>query len=336
MLSIYTVYSVLQTMPKKINNIWKVDIRPNGREGPRFRKNFNTRAEATRYENHILSVHKDFEPWEKPKRDNRRLSELVDIWYELHGQHLKKGERRLSEFTNLIKTLGDPVAKKLTANDFAKARALRLKTVSTETVNRDLTNLCSVYNELRRLKEIDYPNPLTDLKKLAVKEKLVTFLSLDQITILLSELDKHTGSHAYIQARIALSTGARWGETIVDKNQISNEKISFVDTKNGKVRTVPIEKDLENLIQKSAPIIDGLNTFKRAIKATNIELPKGQMTHVLRHTFASHFMINGGNIITLQRILGHGSIMMTMRYAHLSPDHLNEAKQLNPLNKLGH
>ncbi|KVE75715.1 hypothetical protein WI99_37670 [Burkholderia cepacia] len=60
-------------------------------------------------------------------------------------------------------------------------------------------------------------------------------------------------------------------------------------------------------------------------------LPDGQLTHVLRHTFASHFMIRGGNILTLQRILGHQSLMMTMRYAHLAPDHLEEARRLNPL-----
>nr|OED53629.1 hypothetical protein BEI47_17715 [Aliivibrio fischeri] len=55
------------------------------------------------------------------------------------------------------------------------------------------------------------------------------------------------------------------------------------------------------------------------------DLPKGQATHVLRHTFASHFMMNGRNIIVLQKILGHVDIKQTMVYAHFSPDHLNDA-----------
>ncbi|OMW52054.1 hypothetical protein AQ810_10135 [Burkholderia pseudomallei] len=59
-----------------------------------------------------------------------------------------------------------------------------------------------------------------------------------------------------------------------------------------------------------------------------IELPEGQLIHVLRQTFASHFMMNGGNILTLQRILGHSSLQMTMRYSHLAPDHLKEATRL--------
>lgn len=69
---------------------------------------------------------------------------------------------------------------------------------------------------------------------------------------------------------------------------------------------------------------------------TDIELAEGQMTHVLRHTFASHFMMNGGNILVLQRILGHANIRETMRYAHFAPDHLEEAALLNPISLYRH
>ncbi|EEQ02175.1 Integrase [Yersinia rohdei ATCC 43380] len=68
-----------------------------------------------------------------------------------------------------------------------------------------------------------------------------------------------------------------------------------------------------------------------AINTTDIKLPAGQLTHVLRHTFAAHFMMSGGNILVLQRILGHSDIQMTMRYAHFAPEHLETAVQFNPL-----
>jgi site-specific recombinase XerD len=45
-------------------------------------------------------------------------------------------------------------------------------------------------------------------------------------------------------------------------------------------------------------------------------------------------MMNGGNILVLQRALGHASLTMTMRYAHLAPDHLQEVIKANPLNAL--
>ncbi len=60
-------------------------------------------------------------------------------------------------------------------------------------------------------------------------------------------------------------------------------------------------------------------------------VPVGQSSHVLRHTFASRFVMNGGNILTLQRILGHTTLAMTMRYTHLAPDHLQDAVKLGPV-----
>nr|DAL18775.1 MAG TPA_asm: integrase [Caudoviricetes sp.] len=42
-------------------------------------------------------------------------------------------------------------------------------------------------------------------------------------------------------------------------------------------------------------------------------------------------MMNGGNILVLQRVLGHTDIKMTMRYGHFAPDHLEDAVRLNPI-----
>ncbi len=74
--------------------------------------------------------------------------------------------------------------------------------------------------------------------------------------------------------------------------------------------------------------------FEKVIRRAGIKLPAGQSTHVLRHTFASHFMMNGGNILVLQRIFGRTDIKMTMRYAHFAPDHLEDAVRLNLITAL--
>lgn len=47
--------------------------------------------------------------------------------------------------------------------------------------------------------------------------------------------------------------------------------------------------------------------------------------HDLRHTFASHLVMNGCDIRTVQQLMGHKDIKMTMRYSHLSKSHLQEA-----------
>lgn len=41
--------------------------------------------------------------------------------------------------------------------------------------------------------------------------------------------------------------------------------------------------------------------------------------------------LHGGNVLTLQKVLGHASLVMTMRYAHLAPDYLKEAMVLGPI-----
>jgi integrase len=44
--------------------------------------------------------------------------------------------------------------------------------------------------------------------------------------------------------------------------------------------------------------------------------------------------MNGGNIVALQKILGHSSLNITMRYSHLSPNYLIQAVLLNPLARI--
>lgn len=64
----------------------------------------------------------------------------------------------------------------------------------------------------------------------------------------------------------------------------------------------------------------GIEELLADAKATPMTRP----WHALRHTFASHYMMAGGNILTLQKILGHSDIKMTMIYAHLAPDYLGD------------
>jgi integrase len=107
-----------------------------------------------------------------------------------------------------------------------------------------------------------------------------------------------------------------------------------VDTKNGKNRFVPVDGSvflqIKERLQQS-PFKDCYWAYRVAFKRSALVVSVGQLAHVLRHTFASHFIMNGGNVLTLQRILGHSSLNVTMRYSHLSPDFLHQAIKFNPL-----
>lgn len=328
---------------KKTEGGWLVDIQPGGRGAKRYRKTFATKREALEWETWVNGQIQQEPEWSpKPKKDGRRLADLVELWWQHHGRELRDGEHTKNRLNQLAELMGDPLAVDVTADSFADYRKLRLDAgVMPNTVNREHSYLRAVFNELKRLGLWTGDNPLATVRQFKVVEAELSFLSLDQVRLLLDELDKSKNADVGLVARVALATGARWGEAEgLRVSQLRPSAIDFSRTKSGKNRTVPISADLAKLLKGRASVVkDGLfgpsyEAFRDGVARAGIELPQGQMTHVLRHTFASHFMMNGGNILTLQRVLGHSTLTMTMRYAHLSPDHLAEAATLNPLARL--
>ena len=318
---------------------WRVDVEPV--KGKRHRKTVTTKAEAKRYEAHIRSRYSQNRDWNKPAKDKRSLRELIDRWYLLHGQTLTHGERRRNSMYLLCSKLGNPVASSLTGTQYTAARGEALASgAAGKTLNNHLGYLRAMYNELHRLGEIDYANPLGNVRMLKLQEKELSFLSVDQIRVLFKSIKETCVlPHAELVATICLATGCRWGEARdLVPERVRNGQVTFANTKSKRTRSVPIPEDLENRIHQHfrdhGPFTRCEPAFDKALKRSGIKLPKGQSTHVLRHTFASHFMMNGGNILTLQKILGHSTVTMTMRYAHLAPDHLKEAIKLGPLSKL--
>lgn len=239
----------------------------------------------------------------------------------------------------MVDVMGNPVADRFSAEDFAKYRAQRLESgVTANNMNREHAYLRSVFNELKRLGLWKKENPLAMVRQFKIPERELSWLTVDQIQVLLAELENCRNKDALLVAKVCLSTGARWGEAEgMRKSQLRNQSIQFTGTKSGKNRTVPVAEGLyDELREKAAASTDRLfqycwGAFRDAVERCGLVLPDGQKTHVLRHTSASHFVMNGGNILVLQKILGHQSLTMTIRYAHLAPDHLQEAKLLNPL-----
>lgn len=112
--------------------------------------------------------------------------------------------------------------------------------------------------------------------------------------------------------KLCLSTGARWSEAEeLSQSQVTKYKVTYTKTKGRKNRTIPISEALHDSLQevkKGRLFKNCYGAFRSALERSDIELPVGQLTHLLRYTFASYFMMNGGNILVLQRVLGHTDI----------------------------
>src|SRR5471032_127133 len=75
---------------------YRVDFRPDGRYGVRTRKIFRTKNEAQTYQNRVMGEGANGAFEKAPKHDSRRLMDLVERWFVVHGQNLKTGVQRLS------------------------------------------------------------------------------------------------------------------------------------------------------------------------------------------------------------------------------------------------
>lgn len=318
---------------KKLNDgRYEVDIRPNGKDGKRLRRIFDRKVEAVTFEKYAIANAKKFSG-DIEQAGKVRLKELLDKWWLYYGQTLKNGVIEKRHLLKTVKALGNPTMNQLDKHALLEHRSSRLiDGISPATINRDLYRLSGMLTALEKLELFKSKNPLKGLPPLKEKQPELTFLSDQEIETLLNAV---SGDYKLI-ALLCLSTGARWSEAeTLHSEQVQNGRVTFLQTKNGKKRVIPISDGLIEQIKtkKSGKLFKvDYNTFREKLKEIKPDLPHGQATHVLRHTFASHFVMNGGNIVALKEILGHASINQTMAYAHLAPDYLQLAIKLNPLN----
>lgn len=320
---------------------WQVDIRPQGRSGRRLRKTFPRKLDAERWEKEEMA--KGLSPqYVAPAKDKRTLSECSQQWFDLRGHKLASGRSRLLSLQFIARALGDPIATRIDKKAFLAYQEQRaLDGISKNYLNHELTYLKGVFNTLKKLNEWKLPNPFDGIEREKLDERELSFLSYEEMEKLIAECEESTSDSLRMVVKVCLSTGCRWGEAVSLRGEhIYAGQINFTKTKTRRNRSVPVSSELISELFKGRAKRGRLfasnpeTAFENALERARIELPRGQSTHVLRHTFASHFIMSGGDLVTLNKILGHKTLQMTMRYSHLTPDHLIDATQRNPLKLL--
>lgn len=330
------------SIKQKANGKWLVEI---DRKGiPRIRKQFAIQTDAEMFEREYLD---SFQMKLQEHTDRRTLKELIEVWYRYHGVNLASSEAFKRSLIYMADRLGNPIANQLTPEMFVNYRYARMvsddRVITAKTINNLHGLLSSVFNKLKRLKIINYDNPLAEIEFIKIHDRQLTYLSRDQIDALLESIQTGCRNKStWFVTNLCLRTGCRWNEANqMKRKQLHDGRVTFEFTKSKRIRSIPLDDDFyQSLLDFSSGknpedriFTNAYNSFKKAVRRAEITLPKGQLTHVLRHSFASHFMMKNGNILTLKNILGHYDLKMTLRYAHLSPDHLADAVKLNPLVK---
>ncbi|KGA42356.1 integrase [Pectobacterium odoriferum] len=320
------------TITKQDNGKYRVDVRPQGRSGKRYRKTFTTKDEAARYEKYMLATQHNKEWVEKPA-DRRPFIDLIELWWTHHGSMLPSGRSMYLKLQKINAHMGNPRACDIGRRTFANYQAMRLAAgIKPDTVNKARWLLSGVFTVLINTGNYHADNPMLGVKPVRVPNREMGFLSREDIQILLAALE----GDDLRAVKLCLATGGRWGEVSnLTRTAAIPHKVTYTLTKNNKSRTIPISETLwQEITQGSSMRLFAEADYDRVRDTLDTLfpwLPEGQALHVLRHTFASHFMMGGGNILTLQRILGHANITQTMVYAHFSPDHLLDAVKFNPL-----
>jgi integrase len=139
---------------------------------------------------------------------------------------------------------------------------------------------------------------------------------------------------------IALNTGLRKGELLSlrwEDVDLRNQMIRVERSKNGERRDVPMTRRVIEILKALPRRLDSPYLFANpdgtapesvstawynALDRSGVE---NFHFHDLRHTFASNLVMGGADLRSVQTLLGHKDVSMTMRYAHLSPAHLREA-----------
>ena len=222
------------------------------------------------------------------------------------------------------------------AKDIEAFKMALIGKVSNSTVNLKLRHTSAAFTFAMNQGYIE-KNPCTGVKKLKVKgNNLPKYFSKEDAKNILQIIpDGRFEDLIYFY----LYTGCRRDEALNLKWEdidLKNRRVIFRETKSGKSRMVPFNGQLSEVLvrmeqnpEKPFPFKSDFVTkkFKKYLKASSIKNADDLCVHSLRHSFASHLVMENVPIKTVSKLLGHSTIRVTEMYAHLAPDHLKDAVQ---------
>ncbi|WPE19482.1 tyrosine-type recombinase/integrase [Shinella zoogloeoides] len=208
--------------------------------------------------------------------------------------------------------------------------ALRKRGNSNATINRKMAALSKLLRKAHKMGDVQ---SLPEFKRLKEKAGRIRFLEPEEETRLFEAISEKSDLYGRF-CIFLIDTGARLGEGIGLRWQdLNRDRATFWLTKSGKSRSVPLTERAAAAIQASERTRRGPFTniiqakFRAAWNEAKQEVGLGSepdvVPHILRHTCASRLVQGGIDIRRVQTWLGHQTLQMTMRYAHLASGDLD-------------
>ncbi len=279
------------------------------------------------------------------KKDIVRFDMIAKEYFEYASIHNRDYKNAISRYELHIKPyIGDMDIELINVDNIEQIQKDKIKKLAAKTVNHIIQVVGTIYNFVIDREKFNGNNPVKKIKKLKCDNTRERFLSVNEIKSLLFEVEQD--EQLYLFIKLALCTGGRF-DTVksIKKKDISldDKMINLTDFKNGtsfkgfipddlvellsiRIKEIGFNdeilnyhktKDLQSKISKKLrPILNRLYNEELELNDRKNRV----VIHTLRHTFASHLAINGTPIFTIQKLLNHKDINMTMRYAKLAPD----------------
>jgi len=311
---------------------------------PVQRQTFARRTDATRWVKQTEAEIEQGIHLKSVEAKKHTLDELIERYIEFYIADNRKDRKRIPQLKWWQSQLGKYLLTEMTAPRLSEMKQKLSKDKSPATVNRYLAALSHVFTMAVNEWEWMDDNPMRRVKRPKEPRGRVRYLGEDEKNRLLEACKNHPVKELYPVVLLAISTGMRQGEILNLKWQdIDFEKNRCIlhDTKNGELRSVPIVGVAKDTLKEWSKVrklntnlvFSGRNPRKpifirtpwmEVVKETEIN---DFRFHDLRHTAASYLAMSGASLAEIAEILGHKTLAMVRRYAHLSEGHTSKVAE---------
>ena len=306
--------------------------------------------DAARLECHARRANPDPERAPEPPRAVPLFRDFVEgVWKETHFDRYKPSTRRTVSYIlkrRLVPAFGSKLIDRITPGQVRRWFDAYSRTAPGN-ANNALNQFRQIMNLAIALGHVD-TDPARGIRRNR-RPTLTRFLSREEIDRLHAALDRAAGKGEGLRqqadiVRLLLLTGCRRGEIVeLRHSEVHDEMLVLADSKTGP-RKVPLGTEARRIVERQprteSPFVfpspldparprgRELSLWHRVRRDAGIEDCR---LHDLRHTHASHAVMNGVPVPVVSRMLGHSNVRMTLRYAHLADREIETAAE-----RIGH